>query len=114
MAIAAFFTLTTKRTWTRFSLIASTLFLVGWASAYAKYRSSATEAFRQSSPDGRYHLVVYRLPSFGAFQEGAAIVRLLDETGRQLHQGDIAFVGASDATWTDKEVIVGDHVWGLK
>ena len=114
MVIAAFLTLATKRTWPRFSLIALTLFLVGWVGAYAKYRYSATEAFRQFSPDGRYHIVVYRLPSFGAFEEGAAIVRLFDETGRRLHQGDVPFVEAADPAWTDKEVIVDDHVWRLK
>ncbi len=114
MAVAAFLTLATKRTWTRFSLIASALFLAGAVSAYAKYRGSAKEAFREPSPDGRYYVVVYRLPSFGAFDEGAAIGRLFDASGRRLRQGDIPFVGAADVSWHDKDVWVGEHQWSLK
>jgi hypothetical protein len=114
LAIAGFLNLATKRTWKRFSLVATTLFLVGWTTAYAKYRYSAVEAFRDLSPDGKYYVVVYRLPSFGAFQEGTAIGRLFDKSGQRLHQGDIAFVGAADVTWMNKEVMVGDHIWGLE
>ena len=118
LILSAFLTLITKRTWARFGLLAAILFFGGCILGYTTYRYSAKEAWRNKSPDGRFYVVIYRLPNFsmtpGSGSDGAAIGQLFDASGRLLHQGDIEMLMMADVDWTDEEVMVGNHIWSLK
>lgn len=75
------------------------------------YRSLASEAFSQTSPDGRFKVVVYRLPHSsstpGSGSDGPAIVRLFDATGHCLASADLPMLQMAQVVWFPRQLEVG-------
>ncbi|HSI65152.1 MAG TPA: hypothetical protein VLE43_18640 [Candidatus Saccharimonadia bacterium] len=102
----------------KFLIIATVIFITGWSLLYANYRLSAKVAFFEDSPDGRFRVVVYRLPNYsmtpGGGWDAPAIARLFDSKGRCLEQGDIEMLQVAYVEWYEDEVMAGSHLWDLK
>jgi len=86
--------------------------------AFVIYRNSGKEAFRDHSPDGRFYVVVYRLPNFswtpGSSSDAPAIARLCDASGKTLREGDVEMLQMAEVEWGEGEVMVSKNVWQLK
>lgn len=83
-------------------------------------RAKATEYSTFPSPDGRYKVVVYRLPTFtiaisGAGGEAPGYVRLLDNSGKVLVEKDLEMVQDIDRVdWQkDRVYLSGGQEWML-
>ena len=83
--------------WLRTILVVFIVFALGAFGLRAWYRSSAEEYRSYMSPDGRFKMVVYRLPMFmampGQSSDAPGFVRLYDQrNGRVLQQKDVEMV----------------------
>jgi hypothetical protein len=79
------------------------LLLIGSISAISLYRSLAYESGSSTSPDGRFRVVVYRLPYFspvpGSGGDCPAILRLFDNKGNQLASADLPMIQLAEVNW---------------
>jgi hypothetical protein len=102
----------------KFLLNTTVIFVTVWSLLYVSYRLSAKEAFHEDSPDGRFRVVVYRLPNYsmtpGGGSDAPATARLYDSKGRCLEQGDIEMLQVAYVEWDGDHVLVGPHYWALK
>jgi len=75
-------------------------------------RAAASEYKTSLSPDGKYKIVVYRLPDFsfrmpGQSGDAPGYVRLYDSSGRMLAEKDVDMVQAADRiSWEKKRVSI--------
>lgn len=75
-------------------------------------RAAASEYRTFQSPDGKYKVVVYRLPEFsrimpGQYGDAPGYVRLYDNSGHVLAQTDVGMVQIADrVTWEKDKVDV--------
>lgn len=89
------------------SLMAAPVILYG---AFALARYLLTEEYtRYASPEGRFHIVVYRQPMFsvmpGQGSDAPGYVELIGANGRVWERQDIEMVQLSSAPhWSDKRV----------
>ena len=103
--------------WIRFLITSITVLALGWIIWYGSYRLSATEAFYEDSPDGRFRVVVYRLPNYsmtpGSGGDAPAIVKLFDSGGHLLEQGDLFMIQLAQVEWSNDSVMINDIYWEL-
>lgn len=76
-------------------------------------RASASEYRTFQSPDGKYRLVVYRIPEFSRLMPGQAgdapgYIRLYDRSGHVLAQTDVVMVQIADRVTWEKDKV---NVW---
>jgi MFS family permease len=103
--------------WIRFLVTSITVFGLGGVGWYGIYRLSATEAFHEDSLDGRFRVVVYRLPNYsmtpGSGGDAPAIVKLFDSRGHLLEQRDLFMIQLAHVEWSRDSVIINDIYWEL-
>ncbi len=104
--------------WVRFLITSLIVFVIGWTAWYANYRLSATKAFHEDSPDGRFRVVVYRLPNYsmtpGSGGDAPAIVKLFDSNGQLLQQSDLDMIQLAQVEWSEDSVMISDIFWKLE
>lgn len=87
------------------------LLISGTLASITLYRSLASEAFSQFSPDGRFKIVVYRLPfsssTPGSGSDCPAIVRLYDADGNRLATADLPMIQMAEVQWFPDNLEVG-------
>ena len=76
-------------------------------------RATATEYRTFQSPDGKYRLVVYRIPEFSRLMPGQAgdapgYIRLYDSSGHVLAETDVVMVQIADRVTWEKDKV---NVW---
>jgi hypothetical protein len=76
-------------------------------------RASASEYRTFQSPDGKYRLVVYRMPEFSRIMPGQAgdapgYIRLYDRSGHVLAETDVVMVQIADRVTWEKDKV---NVW---
>lgn len=103
--------------WIRFMINSISVFALGSIVWYGSYRLSATESFHQDSPDGRFRVVVYRLPNYsmtpGSGGDAPAIVKLFDSGGHLLEQSDLFMIQLAEVQWSKDSVTINDIYWKL-
>ncbi|MBL9181564.1 MAG: hypothetical protein JNN17_05445 [Verrucomicrobiaceae bacterium] len=117
LVLGAAITSTRGWRWIRFVFTSITVFALGWILWYGNYRLSATEAFHEDSPDGRFRVVVYRLPNEsmtpGSGGDAPAIVKLFDSSGHLLEQRDLFMIQLAQIEWSTDSVMINDIYWEL-
>ncbi len=70
------------------------------------------------SPDGRFRVVVYRLPNYsmtpGSGGDAPAIVKLFDSSGQLLQQDDLDMIQLAEVEWSEDSVMINDIFWKLE
>ena len=93
--------------------------LAAWVSFHYYRRASAEQYHTEHSPDGRFSVVVYRIPMIwatpGSASDAPGCIRLLDSTGHTLQQADVEMVqNAGPIEWSSTSVYVTSVVeWPL-
>jgi MFS family permease len=117
LILGAVITATRGWRWIRFLITSITVFAVGGIAWYGNYRLSATEAFHENSPDGRFQIVVYRLPNYsmtpGGYSDAPAVIKLFDSSGHLLEQSDLPMLQLAEVEWSENSVVIGNIHWKL-
>jgi hypothetical protein len=94
-----------------YRVVFSLLLLGSSVFTIALYRSMASEVSSQMSPDGRYKVVVYRLPYLsstpGSGLDAPAILRLFDAAGNRLASTDLPMLQMAEVVWFPGKLEVG-------
>lgn len=85
--------------------------LAAGVSLHLYRRASAEQYHTEHSPDGRFSVVVYRIPMLwampGSASDAPGYIRLLDSTGHTLQQADVEMVqNAGPIEWSSNRVYV--------
>ncbi len=91
--------------------LVGTLPLAAWMSLQFYLKASAEEYHSEHSPDGRFSMVVYRIPMLwampGSASDAPGFIRLLDSTGHTLQQADVDMVqNVGPIEWSSNRVHV--------
>jgi hypothetical protein len=117
LVLGAVITATRGWRWIRFPITSIAVFAVGWIAWYGNYRSAATEAFHENSPDGHFRVVVYRLPNYamtpGSGSDAPAVIKLFDSSGHLLEQSDLPMLQLAEVEWSENSVMIGNIHWKL-
>ena len=89
--------------------------LIIFSCQFALKRFLSYEYSRFKSPDGRYELIVYGIPTFiptmpGNAGDAPGFVQLVDQNGNVLNEADVSMVQgieASDIFWEKRTVFIG-------
>jgi hypothetical protein len=93
--------------------VAAMIAVIGFSVLYCRLSHPAEEYRRFNSPDGRYAVIVYRIPSCfpmmpGQGGDAKGFVRLVDHEGKILREKPVEMVNTIDMVeWDRESVFIG-------
>lgn len=118
LALAALIAGTRWKGWMWFIKLTVLIFIVGVLACYVSFRASAKLASTNTSPDGRYKVLTYRLPNFsmtpGGGSDGPAYAELLDQNGKVLRHVEFEMLQCAEVEWHPNTVNIGPECIDLK